>query len=180
MARAFESKLALTQAMTALLFDGFQKGSLFFFLCDFFCSPFMGGSIIKQLYLQEGRPLWSAQITDNMQGMEMDGLYGLGSECVYWVDKMTGFSLLSLAFALLSLPHWIYQGSLLSLSLSHSDSHLLCFPLVPLISSSPSLYHIPTFIFYTSLASPPSACVSLSPSVCLPLLSNLSFYVPVP
>lgn len=88
----------------------------------------MGGSIIKQLYLQGGRPLWSAQITDNMQGMEMDGLYGLGSECVYWVDKMTGFSLLSLAFALLSLPHWIYQGSLLSLSLSHSDSHLLCFP----------------------------------------------------
>lgn len=67
----------------------------------------MGGSIIKQLCPQDSQPLWSAQITDHVQGMEMDGLYGLGSECVYWVDKMTGFSLLSLAFALLSPPHWI-------------------------------------------------------------------------
>lgn len=51
----------------------------------------MGGCTIKQLCLQDRWPLWSAPITDNMQGVEMDGLYELGSECVYWVDEMTGF-----------------------------------------------------------------------------------------
>lgn len=120
-----------------------KKGPLFSFLCDFF--PFMGGSIIKQLCPQDSRPLWSAQITDHAQGMEMDGLYGLGSECVYWVDKMTGFSLLSLAFALLSLPHWIQLGFLLSLSPSYILALIFCV--------SAHFSHILTFIFYTSLVS---------------------------
>lgn len=53
----------------------------------------MGGSIIKLLCLQEDRHC--GQITDNMERMEIDGLYGQGLECVYWVDKMMGFSLLS-------------------------------------------------------------------------------------
>lgn len=43
-----------------------------------------------------GPALWSAQITDNMERMEIDGLYGQSLECVYWVDKMMGFSLLGI------------------------------------------------------------------------------------
>lgn len=80
--------------MTVGLFDPFQelKGLCYFFVSSFF----KGGFIIWLLCLQEGRPLWSAPIANNMQGIE--GLYGLSSERVGWVDEMTGFSLLSLAF----------------------------------------------------------------------------------
>lgn len=51
------------------------------------CFLFLGGSVILRLFQQQGRPLWSAQITDNIEGIEIDGLYGRGSGCVYWVAK---------------------------------------------------------------------------------------------
>lgn len=118
-------------------------------------SFFTGGSIIYQLCLQEGLSLWSAQITDNMQGMEIDGLYGLGSECVYWVDEMTGFSVLSLAFALLS-PLIGFSRALSSSVSSHLSSLSLCIMLPLLFSTfllkygTPSLHlpiHSTPFLF---------------------------------
>lgn len=97
----------------------------------------MGGSIIQQLCLQERWPLWSEQIADNMQGMEIDGLCGLGSECVYWVDEMTEFSSLSLAFALLSPTSLDLEELSLSVLYSHLSMYLHCSP------SLLSQYHIP-------------------------------------
>lgn len=100
--------------------------------------------------------MWSAQITDNMQGMEIDGLYGLGSECVYWVDEMTGFSVLSLAFALLS-PLIGFSRALSSSVSSHLSSLSLCIMLPLLFSTfllkygTPSLHlpiHSTPFFFY--------------------------------
>lgn len=117
--------------------------------------------------------MWSKQITNNMQGMEIDGLYGLGSKCVYWVDKMTGFSLLSLAFALLSPPSLELAEH--SLSVSYSDSPLLCFPLSFFLVLSLSLCIIFPLSFSTSLCIsivlPLAVCVSHSFSPSLPLLS---------
>lgn len=99
--------------------------------------------------------MWSAQITDNMQGMEIDGLYGLGSECVYWVDEMTGFSVLSLAFALLS-PLIGFSRALSSSVSSPLSSLSLCIMLPLLFSTfllecgTPSLHlpiHSTPFLF---------------------------------
>lgn len=103
----------------------------------------------------------------------MDGLYGLGSECVYWVDKMIGFSLLSLAFTPLNPSHWIQQSSL-SLLLCHTLNLFFCVlpfspPLFVLYSHYRFLSLCTSFVLLLSLPSFHFLSIVFIPSIFLRL-----------
>jgi len=104
----------------------------------------MGVSILEQLCLHKGQSLWSAKITDNMQGTEIDGLYGVVSNVFIGWIKWQDFHRY-LWHSLLWAPLIGFSRALFSFFLSaHHIPSVLCLPFFPLFL----LYYITPIVLY--------------------------------